>query len=208
MGDGRRMHYSVSAFENDDAQCIGMATATGVAPHLTWQDAGKPVTCSFDPESNGNTNAPNGIDPAFFQDQDGSQHLIFGGGRIWMTELDPKTGFLIVNWFGCCMGIDSTYEIHVGRSSSRTGPYLDKDGVEMTNGGGSLVLKKEGRFIGPGHAAVFEESGREWFSFHFYDGDREDGIPWVETRLLSYDSEGWPIVTEERFNATAYFDQQ
>merc|ERR1711971_895855 len=77
--DGRKMYYSVSAFENDDAQCIGMATATGVAPHLTWQDAGKPVTCSFDPESNGDTNAPNGIDPAFFQDQDGSQHLIFGG---------------------------------------------------------------------------------------------------------------------------------
>ena len=24
---------------------------------------------SFDPESNGDTNAPNGIDPAFFQDQ-------------------------------------------------------------------------------------------------------------------------------------------
>jgi len=46
--DGRRMYYSVSAFENDDAQCIGMATATGVAPHLTWQDAGKPVTCRCD----------------------------------------------------------------------------------------------------------------------------------------------------------------
>ena len=26
-------------------------------------------TISFDPESNGDTNAPNGIDPAFFQDQ-------------------------------------------------------------------------------------------------------------------------------------------
>jgi len=251
--DGRKMYYSVSAFGDDDAQCIGLATATGVAPHLTWQDAGKPVTCSFDPESNGDTNAPNGIDPAFFQDQDGSQHLIFGGGRIWMTEIDPQTGFqiednwwewddpsyhflakgpgefdnpdesawieaaymhqhqdwyfLFVNWFGCCMGIDSTYEIHVGRSASRSGPYLDKEGVEMTNGGGSLVLKKEGRFIGPGHAAIFQENGREWFSFHFYDGEREDGIPWVETRLLNYDSEGWPVVTEERFNATAYFNQ-
>merc|ERR1711971_1502441 len=225
--DGRKMYYSVSAFENDDAQCIGMATATGVAPHLTWQDAGKPVTCSFDSESNGDTNAPNGIDPAFFQDQDGSQHLIFGGGRIWMTELNPQTGFQIEdNWWEWndpsyhflakgpgsfddpneSAWIEAAY-IHVGRSSSRTGPYLDKDGVEMTNGGESLVLKKEGRFIGPGHAAVFEENGREWFSFHFYDGGREDGIPWVETRLLSYDSEGWPIVTEERFNATAYFDQ-
>ena len=29
--------------------------------------------------------------------------------------------YLFVNWFGCCNGIDSTYEIHVGRSDIRTG---------------------------------------------------------------------------------------
>ena len=50
-------------------------------------------------------------------------------------ETNQDSYFLFVNWFGCCAGIDSTYEIHVGRSSSRTGPYLDRDGVEMTNGG-------------------------------------------------------------------------
>ena len=27
----------------------------------------------------------------------------------------------------------------------------------MTEGGGSLFLKQEGRYIGPGHAAVFSE---------------------------------------------------
>ena len=41
------------------------------------------------------------------------------------------------------MGIDSTYEIHVGRSSSRSGPYLDKEGVEMTNGGGDSDHHRE-----------------------------------------------------------------
>ena len=101
--------------------------------------------------------------------------------------------FLFVNWFGCCNGIDSSYEIHMGRSSSRTGPFLDRRGVAMTDGGeacmacsttpnhpgGSLVLTASGRFIGPGHAAVFPEHGREWFSFHFYDGER-DGVPWLE----------------------------
>ena len=33
--------------------------------------------------------------------QDGSQHLIFGGGRIWMTEIDPQTGklsIIAINW--------------------------------------------------------------------------------------------------------------
>ena len=36
----------------------------------------------------------------------------------------------------------------MGRSERRTGPYLDKNGTPMTEGGGSLLLQKEGRFIG------------------------------------------------------------
>ena len=76
----------------------------------------------------------------------------------------------------------------------------------MTLGAGSLLLQKNGRFIGPGHAAVFSEGGRDWFSYHFYDGDR-DGLPWIEVRKMEWE-DGWPKVTEERFNATAYFEQQ
>ena len=113
--------------------------------------------------------------------------------------------YLFVNWFGCCDGLDSTYEIHMGRSDIRSGPYLDKDGAAMTQGGGSLLLAKNGRNIGPGHAGVFSEGGRDWFSFHYYDGDRE-GLPWVEVRRLKWEG-GWPMVMEERFNATAYFYQ-
>ena len=94
----------------------------------------------------------------------------------------------------------------MGRSEIRTGPYLDKEGIVMTQGGGSLLLKKDGRFIGPGHAAVFSEGGRDWFSYHYYDEDR-DGLHWVEVRRLEWD-EGWPTVTEDRFNATAYFENQ
>ena len=43
--------------------------------------------------------------------------------------------YLFVNWFGCCNGVDSTYEIHIGRSNSITGPYVDKNGVDMRLGG-------------------------------------------------------------------------
>ena len=81
---------------------------------------------------------------------------------------------------------------------------LCKDGDLMTEGAGSLLLKKQGRFIGPGHAGVFEEGGRHWLSYHFYDGER-DGLPWVEVRLIQWQSDGWPSVTDQRFNATAYF---
>ena len=34
------MYYSVAAMDEDeDAQCIGLATATGTAPDLTWTDS-------------------------------------------------------------------------------------------------------------------------------------------------------------------------
>ena len=35
--------------------------------------------------------------------------------------------------------------------------------------------------LGPGHAGVYhdEVSGYDWFSYHYYDGNR-DGLPWTE----------------------------
>lgn len=250
--NSKTMYYSVAAMgEGEDAQCIGLATATGIAPDLTWTDSGYAITCSFEPESNDFINMPNSIDPATFVDEDGSHFLVYGGGRIWMTKLDPSTGdqiegnwwedddpnyhylargpdspwdegeiewieasylhknsnyyYLFVNWYGCCDGVDSTYEIHVGRSDDIIGPYKDKDGLMMTDGGGSLLLSRNGRFIGPGHAGVFSDGNQDWFSYHYYDEDR-DGLPWIEVRRLDWE-EGWPVVTGERFNATLYFEQ-
>jgi hypothetical protein len=69
---------------------------------LKWEDSGAPITCSFDPESNADENdMPNSIDPAVFKDDvDDSAHLIYGGNRIWMTELNPNSGMQIEeNWW-------------------------------------------------------------------------------------------------------------
>ena len=64
--------------------------------------------------------------------------------------------YLFVNWGACCRRMRSTYNIRVGRSKKITGPYLDKDGVDLAKEGGSLVLEGEGRFIGPGHPGIYE----------------------------------------------------
>ena len=73
-----------------------MARATGKAPEQEWVDSGAPITCSFDPESEADrTNEPNSIDPAVFADTSGSelrQYLVYGGNRIWVTELNPANG--------------------------------------------------------------------------------------------------------------------
>ena len=55
-----------------------------------------------------------------------------------------------------------------------------------------MLLKREGRYIGPGHAGVFTEGGRDWLSFHYYDGERE-GLPWLEVRRLVWE-DGWPTL--------------
>jgi len=101
--------------------------------------------------------------------------------------------FLFVNWGTCCRGVNSTYNIRVGRSPVITGPYFDKDGKALLNGGGTLVLGTNGPFIGPGHAGVFPDGTNTWFSCHFYDGTRQ-GAPTLALLPLNWSADGWPEV--------------
>ncbi|WP_341977357.1 arabinan endo-1,5-alpha-L-arabinosidase [Microbacterium sp. LWO13-1.2] len=90
----------------------------------------------------------------------------------------------------CCKGVDSTYEIIVGRSKSVTGPYLDADGGELLDDGGTVVLTTDGSRVGPGGQSVFEDM----LAFHFYDG-AADGIPTLGLRPLTW-RDGWPEVAD------------
>ena len=101
--------------------------------------------------------------------------------------------YLFVNWDRCCRGVHSTYNIRVGRSRKITGPYLDKDGVDLMKGGATLLLETDGPFIGPGHANIFEEHGKYWFSCHFYDSTRR-GRPTLAIRPLRWADDGWPAL--------------
>ncbi len=124
------------------------------------------------------------------------------GGTIEAAYVHERDGayFLFVNWYACCNEIDSTYEIHVGRSDHPMGPYLDRNGERLDEGGGTLLLGSEGRFIGPGHAGIYRHTdGREVFTFHFYDAQGEDPTGSLARRLLSWDNDGWPQVSDEAF---------
>jgi len=102
--------------------------------------------------------------------------------------------YLFVNWGLCCRGTNSTYNIRIGRSREITGPYLDRSGVNLLDGGGTLFLGSEKAFIGPGHAGIFSENGANWFSCHFYDGTR-GGIPTLAISPLRWNKDGWPEIT-------------
>jgi arabinan endo-1,5-alpha-L-arabinosidase len=108
--------------------------------------------------------------------------------------------YLFVNWGLCCRGTNSTYEIRVGRSPKITGPYLDKDGVDLTAGGGTHFLGSKGPFIGPGQAGIFSENGADWFSCHFYDGQRH-GWSMLAVLPLGWTANGWPEINWDKLKA-------
>src|SRR5207244_9251668 len=103
--------------------------------------------------------------------------------------------YLFVNWDYCCRGVNSTYNIRVGRSKNVTGPYLDRNGTDLRQGGGTLFLAAAGPEIGPGHAGVYAGDGTSWFSYHYYDA-ADNGRPKLGLRTLTWDAAGWPAAGE------------
>ena len=101
--------------------------------------------------------------------------------------------YLLVNWGQCCRGTNSTYEIRMGRSAGVTGPYLDRDGKDMLQGGGSLLLATSGHRIGPGHAGILTVDGQDFLSYHFYNA-RSRGRAMLEIAPLKWSPDGWPEV--------------
>jgi arabinan endo-1,5-alpha-L-arabinosidase len=102
--------------------------------------------------------------------------------------------YLFVNWDLCCRGVNSTYNIRVGRSRSVTGPYVDRDGMAMMQGGGTLFLGTSGTKIGPGCIGILRDGGKEWFSCHYYDGNA-NGRPTLDIQPLTWSADGWPQST-------------
>jgi arabinan endo-1,5-alpha-L-arabinosidase len=104
--------------------------------------------------------------------------------------------YLFVNWDGCCQGLKSTYNIRIGRSKSVTGPYVDKDGVDMLHSGGSLFLATtNGPLIGPGHAGTLNALGKDWFTSDFEGDVRMDGKATLAIMPLRWNADGWPQAT-------------
>jgi len=220
VGDRYLLYYSVSAFgKNTSAIALASTPTLDLAdPTYKWTDHG--IVIRSNPKDDFNAIDPNlfldrdgSLWLAF-----GS----FWSG-IKLVELDPKTGlrkspttplialankeqieaaaiqhrgdfyYLYLNWGWCCRGTRSTYNIRVGRSKDVRGPYLDKDGTDLRKGGGTLVLDAEGRFIGPGHPGILMDGGKDYLSYHFYDGERA-GRPRLAIRMLEWSADGWPRV--------------
>jgi arabinan endo-1,5-alpha-L-arabinosidase len=118
-----------------------------------------------------------------------------GGGPIEAPAIVRREGFfyLFVSFDFCCRGADSTYRIMVGRATSIAGPYVDRTGKPMAQGGGDQILDGKGRFVGPGGQSVYLDRGTYRLVHHYYDAF-ELGIPKLQIHDLAWTSDGWPLV--------------
>jgi arabinan endo-1,5-alpha-L-arabinosidase len=111
--------------------------------------------------------------------------------------------YLFANWGSCCSGVNSTYNIRVGRSTAIIGPYLDRDGVDMAAGGGSLFLQANGKYTGPGHVGILSEGGALSLTHHYYDANSwapqydAYGSPDFALLPMYWTADDWPFVTND-----------
>ncbi len=185
--------------------CIGLATATNLSG--PWTDQGLIV--------NGN----NAIDPAPLIDGS-NIWLAFGNWQsgIDIIQCNGTTGkranssiwhvipnqqvegpallkngsyyYLFFQRGLCCNGCSSTYYIQVGRSTSVTGPYVDKNGASLSSGGGTTFIpnKVGSSIVGPGHVGY----GSGKLTYHFYNATA-NCAPQLNVDSLTWGADGWPI---------------
>lgn len=127
---------------------------------------------------------------------------------IYPGEKDGKLGYwLFVNW-GSGLGHkeNATYQVRIGWSDNIQGPYRDKNGTDMYNGGGTLMMASRQAFpaanrthIGRGHVGIIKGERLDghypdWISYSYWLENPpagEDGKRFGLQRLI-IDADGWP----------------
>jgi arabinan endo-1,5-alpha-L-arabinosidase len=103
--------------------------------------------------------------------------------------------YLFVSWDYCCRGAKSNYRVAVGRSKTVDGPYLDRDGKDMADGGGALFIEGDKQeFEAAGHCAAYDlDDGQTIFICHGYS-TRLNGASILIQRNVSWTDDGWPTI--------------
>ena len=105
--------------------------------------------------------------------------------------------YLFVSWDYCCRGAQSNYRVAVGRSKTVEGPYLDRTGKDMANGGGTIFLKGDKKeWEAAGHCAAYSFDGEDIFICHGYS-TTHNGAAMLIQHPISWTDDGWPELKQQ-----------
>ncbi|MGH7869491.1 MAG: family 43 glycosylhydrolase [Candidatus Dormibacteraceae bacterium] len=99
--------------------------------------------------------------------------------------------YLFASFDFCCRGAASTYNIRVGRSKQVAGPYADRQGTPMLEGGGTLLQQGTADWRGPGHNSVLHDKSGDYIFFHAYAA--KTGKPFLQIGRMKW-AGGWPEI--------------
>jgi arabinan endo-1,5-alpha-L-arabinosidase len=127
--------------------------------------------------------------PAFTSDESG------GPAEIEAPFIFRKNGYyyLFVSLGLCCQKEKSTYHLAVGRSRSVTGPYLDRNGKDMSEGGGSLVIAGNATWKALGHNGAYTIDGKDYMILHAYE-TADNYLQKLKILPMGWDANQWPVV--------------
>ena len=137
----------------------------------------------------------NPLDPT----QQLSSPVFLAGGRPGPNAIEGSFVFQHGGYFylnasvdTCCQGSGSTYKQIIGRSVNITGPYLDRDGVDLRKYGGTIFTAGADSEIGPGQFGLYSLNGTDRFTYHLYSNTNGGGSV-LGGRAIDWDASGWPL---------------
>ncbi|MEO6175465.1 MAG: arabinan endo-1,5-alpha-L-arabinosidase [Flavobacterium circumlabens] len=118
-----------------------------------------------------------------------------GDGALEAPFIFKKNGYYyqFLSWDLCCRGEKSTYKVVVGRSKNVTGPYVDKDGKSLNEGGGSIVVQGDEKYYGTGHNSAYTFDGKDYIFYHAYE-KKTNGTPRLVVQEMLWDTDLWPVL--------------
>lgn len=223
--DGKwHLYYSVSAWMNFNSS-IGYATNVTLDPddpNYKWIDRGKVI--DFRNAGEGvNCIDPN----VFVDDDGSVWLFYgsYQAG-LRLVELDRETGRLLHEkpeitvitkalgegvfvikydeWYyifasrgRCCAGLESTYQVVMGRSKNVLGPYLNKNGESWVDNNYTLFMAGDYDEPGRGHNGFFTERDTTFIVYHAYTRSAE-GASLLNIKPMYIDEDLWPTLDESK----------
>ena len=213
-----RLYYSVSAWMNFKSS-VGYATNVTLDKHnpaYKWQDRGQVIGYK-----NGGQNVNCIDPNFFADEDGRQYLIYgsFKGG-LRLVELNPKTGkpftdtpkltiittnlgegsfiikgpqyyYIFASRGRCCAGLQSSYQIVIGRAKKITGPYLTKEGKSWVDNNYTVFLAGNYDEPGRGHNGFFAEGDTTYIVYHAYTR-AFNGQSLLNIKPMYMDKDGWP----------------